>query len=251
MPAPRSPLRTKLSFLRAEEIADFRQRLEVPQKIRLTQSSFAFGLKSEASELQIAVPLRSLESGDARQSEFGGLNALALYSTPIGLRFGLGYSEIRSSELELVSPHGEALVQLDLELKGTMLPGVNGSLHLGPRYAYSLKRQNSLLEYGPRAALVLDSSILVETGIGAIEVGGQLELQRRLGTSLVGIDQGQSGLLGYTAEIEWQLMDALWIGFVFQDSVERPVGREDLLGRTDLPGLYGKSYGATMRAMAF
>ena len=252
-PSPgRGMLSSEFRWMQTAWIPDFRPSFESPGDIQVSNSQFQFQIASDPSVLQVEIPLRSLKTRggavEASQSEFGGVALRGFWSSPWGLRLGLGYSEDRSPDLNVLGAHASYGGRVDLELEGKISSQWSGAFRFGPEMMWALPRSGAILEYGPKATLFLEGSVAFESGLGELSLGMSAGLHRRLETFAAGIPQGQTALLGYETRAGWQMTESLQIAILYQGASRRPQGREDLLGVSAAPGLYGTSWGVALNA---
>jgi len=210
-------------------------------------SSLAFGA---------AIPMRKLQASDptvAQGSEMGGYEALGRIRLSREFVLRGGYAQRKSDTLRMHDSHNEYFGKFDFETRSTFASRVAVSGHGGPEVVMTKgKSTNGVpIEYGPQWGALGGLSVdLLLTRDAHFRFSGEFLMRRISSYKVANIEQGGAGLMTITPGVEYLLLDDFWIGAFMELPSARPIGRESVFGNTDLPGLYGKTMGLSLKAAA-
>jgi hypothetical protein len=243
----------------------FGNRQPVPeQRYRVLTQNFHldFLLQTEDSYnsgLQVWLGFRNAFGGDESSpsgSEFSGFRALLRQSFLGGhLLNSIGYGLMRSDFLRLNSRHHEYVIRFDyVPDPAAQDPSTSPFfVKIGPEIILTQRTQsepsdsygfqwgiNTLLRYQtlPHPKLPL--------GFGLEALFRRIDRYEILNQRF-----GGAGLMTLSPQIEWQLVENLWIGFKVHAPILRPEDREEAFSNPELPGLYGSSFQFMLRSATF
>lgn len=243
----------------------FGNRKEVPdQRYRVFTQNFHLNFLLQKDEgynsgLQLWLGFRNAFGGDESSpagSELSGFRMLFRQSFFGGyLLNSLGYGLMRSDFLKLIAQHNEFRIRFDyvpnpLAQDPTVSPFF---IKIGPEIVTAQTTENSPADsYGFQWGI----NLLLRYQTLPIP---KLPLSFGLETLFRRIDRfeilnerfGGAGLLTLSPQIEWMLVENLWLGMKIHLPVLRPEGREEAFSDPELVGLYGSSFQFTLRTATF
>ncbi|MBS1984062.1 MAG: hypothetical protein JST16_07805 [Bdellovibrionales bacterium] len=224
-------------------------------RTEISASLLALHAADFTSRLGFMLPINTLSSTNdqvAQGSELGGyeISLGGRYLRDIGYR--VSWAQHRSGKLHLHDPNDELGVGLYYEIREASQDSLV-SLLLGPELEFPFMPSDPdavvayQMNWGGRARVQAD------TGIGSdlhFRWGVTALLRRVNGYSVAGVEQGGAGLFAAMPSAEYEMMRDLWVGVAAEIPLFRPEGREEAFGNVGLPGLFGSSFGVTVRVSA-
>lgn len=205
------------------------------------------------STLAVGLPWRTVKSGNSlapQGTEMGGYD-VAMVTSLLNFELRFGYAQRNSRKLLLHDSHPEFFAGFQFENR-MALPGRIGlSAYFGPEAALPQGKTlaNYQIKYGPQFGFT--AGMALETFFdrdARFKLAGDLFFRRTDKYSIGGAEQGGAGLMTVTPALDYLLLDQFWIGAYYELPVAQPKNREQRFGNTELPGLYGPSFGLRLRA---
>lgn len=241
----------------------FGNREPVPaQRYRVLNQNFHLNFllqndSSYTSGLQFWVGFRNANGGNDASpsgSEFSGWRVLLRQSFFGGyLLNSLGYGSLQSSYLRLTAKHREYQFRLDFVPDPTAQDPSKSPffVKVGPEIVAAIGHNpgdtfgvqwgfNMLLRYQTLPIPSLPLSFGLES-----------LFRRHDHYKILGERFRGAGILTLSPQIEWMLVENLWLGFKFHFPVFRPENREEAFSDPELPGLYGNSFQFTVKTASF
>ncbi len=206
-----------------------------------------------SSSLGVGIPWRSVKSDHPtlpQGSEMGGVDVFSKTNI-LNLQLKGGYAFRRSDKLNLHDSHPEYYAGIYFENKKGLPGRIAVNAMVGPEVAYALGRKigENQITYGPQIGFA--GALHIETFFDRdtrFRFGSDIFFRRQNSYSVNSNNQGGVGLLSLTPSLEYLIIDDFWLGVVAEIPTARPVDKESYFGNTELPGLYGKSFGLRLRA---
>jgi len=163
----------------------------------------------------------------------------------------IGYARRQSPKLFLHDNHAELSGSLAIEQREYFLGRLSLLLRAVPEiiFASGSNVKGVAVGYGPQLGMGGEATLDLYFSNAAHFRFGSEVFYRRIGSFRVdGADQGGASLLSLTPALDYRILDELWVGLCAEVPLQSPAGSERSFGNTDLPGLYGKSFGLRLRA---
>jgi hypothetical protein len=243
----------------------FGNRREVPaQRYGILTQNFNLDLLLQTQEdytsgLQIWLGFRNAFGGDDSSpsgSEFSGFRTLFRQSFFGGyLLSSLSYGLMRSDFLRLIARHHEYQIKFDyVPDPKAQDPSVSPFfLKLGPEIILTQPTRSETQDsYGFQwgVSALLRYQTLPHPKL-PLSLGLESLFRRIDGYEILGVRYGGAGLMTVSPQLEWMLVENLWIGVKWKQPLLRPIDREEAFSNPELGGLYGSSLQFILRSGTF
>lgn len=269
-PAAFAQIRLRMGM--GTEIADYRQGLKgqlpgflPPSELRsggsISVQTTDFDIRVLAMEFEqgfgfftAKIPIRNLKyvkdprnltatgKTQSQGSEFGG------YFAGMDLNFYhffevlAGYRDLRSDRLQLIEPVAY------LSAYGSVAQSQNLTDTLALSYKLwgeilAPKNKSPWIQYGKQNTAGLDLGLEVLTlGTAVFKAGAALQVTRIDSYKLAGSNLGGGGLGTLSPYVQYALSSSIVLEARYDNTLFRPIGREEIFGETSVPGLFGNIF---------
>lgn len=234
-------------------IPDGSSRFSITQ-MKLSGLMTIAGGRESALMIGGAVPFRNLETTAPDKesgSELGGFEMDFRLRFMRRLEAKVAYARRQSPKLFLHDNHSELAGTFSIEHREHFLGRLSLLLRAAPEliFASGSDVKGLAIGYGPQVGLGGEATLdLFFSNAAHFRFGSEV-FYRRIGSYRVeGTDQGGASLLSLTPAFDYRILDEMWVGIFAEIPLQNASNRERSFGNSELPGLYGKSFGLRLRA---